>query len=117
MQGGRGFRVPILLVALATALVAAAFVTAAVEREAPAPSPTPTAARTLAPALTAPAPIASVGNSAVFPVPASIDATCGTSVSPALNAWIASKPDGSTRRPQPRQRREPDRHGQPPTHR
>ena len=98
MQGGRGFRVPILLVALATALVAAVFVTATVQGPAPAPSPTPTAAPTptLTPALAAPAPIASVGNSAAFPVPASIDATCGTSVSPALNAWIASKPDGST---------------------
>lgn len=29
-------------------------------------------------------------------VPASIDATCSTSVSSALNAWIASKPNGST---------------------
>ena len=29
-------------------------------------------------------------------VPATIDATCASSVSSALNAWIASRPDGST---------------------
>ena len=29
-------------------------------------------------------------------VPATINATCASDVSPALNAWIASRPDGST---------------------
>ena len=45
----------------------------------PTPTPTPTATPT--------------GGTTV---PASIDASCGSSVSTALNAWIAKQPDGST---------------------
>lgn len=50
----------------------------------PAPTPAPTAT----PAPTPAGPVATV--------PASIDATCSTGVGPAVNAWIAAQPDGST---------------------
>jgi hypothetical protein len=57
----------------------------------PAPTPTPRPTAAPSPAPTAPG---APGGSAT--VPASIDATCSTGVGPAVNAWIASQPDGST---------------------
>ncbi len=54
----------------------------------PTPTPTPTAAPTATPT---PAPPAGSHT-----VPASIDATCGSNVSAALNSWIAGRPNGST---------------------
>ena len=53
-----------------------------------APSPTPT---------TSPSPSPSQTSTLVrFTVPASIDGTCATNASPAINAWIAAQPNGST---------------------
>ena len=54
----------------------------------PTPTPVPTATPVPTPVPKAPA----AGTS----VPASIDATCATNVSPALNTWIAGRPNGST---------------------
>jgi hypothetical protein len=56
------------------------------------PTPLPTAVPTPAPTPTPTPTQAPVG----ITVPTSIDATCATDVSPALNAWIAARPNGST---------------------
>lgn len=64
----------------------------------PVPTPEPTPSPTLAPT---PAPTPSPTPAPTAPpvvgtvVPASIDATCATGVSSALNAWIAAQPNGS----------------------
>jgi hypothetical protein len=57
----------------------------------------PTRAPTAAPPRTAPPTAAPPAHPAgANSVPATINATCASNVSPALNAWIASRPDGST---------------------
>ena len=56
----------------------------------PLPSPTPTPTPSPSPSLS-PSPMPTG-----LTVPASIDATCATNASPALNAWIAAQPNGST---------------------
>ena len=60
-----------------------------------APTPLPTPAPTTAPTAV-PTGAPTTPPSGGISVPASIDATCATDVSPALNAWIAGRPNGST---------------------
>ena len=76
----------LLAVSLTIALVPAPSVAPSAQPTAPPP------AATAGPTGTPTATTTALGIS----VPGSIDASCASDVSPALNAWIASKPDGST---------------------
>ena len=62
----------------------------------PTAAPPTAAPPTAAPPTAAPPTAAPPAPAGANTVPATIDATCGSSVSSALNAWIASRPDGST---------------------
>ncbi len=108
---GRPTVLPAILHTTRAGLVLASFVVLAVAgcespTATPAPTATPTAVPTATPAPTAtprptatPVPTATPAPTPVpsgTTVPASINATCASDVSAALNAWIAGRPDGST---------------------
>ena len=85
------------VVAVCVAILAIAYLTvdelAAPPTAAPPTAAPPTAAPPTAAPPTAAPPAPPAGANTV---PASINATCASDASPALNAWIASRPDGST---------------------